>query len=87
MVERINQEQYSGFGELFYSFLKVEIKSPPIILPNTILYSLNAYEEKKELEKWRAVKRFILSEENKNIERLKKTINPQLLGVMEGITS
>mgnify|MGYP007077440359 CR=1 FL=1 len=87
MVERINPVQCNGFGELFYSFLRVEIKKVITILTNTIVYSLNTYEEKKELEKCRAVKRFILSDKNKNIERLKKTINPQLLGVVEGITS
>tara|TARA_R110002020_G_scaffold149055_1_gene325227 strand:+ start:391 stop:651 length:261 start_codon:yes stop_codon:yes gene_type:complete len=86
-VERINREQYNGFRELFYSFLRVEIKRPTNILTNTIVYSLNTYEEKKELENFRAVQRFILSDANKNIERLRKTINPQLFVVVEGITS
>ena len=86
-MERINREQYNGFRELFYSFLRVEIKRPTNILTNTIVYSLNTYEEKKELENFRAVQRFILSDANKNIERLRKTINPQLFVVVEGITS
>ena len=84
-MERINPVQCNGFDELFYSFIRVERIQHNTILPITILNSLNSYEEKKELKNCRAVKRFILSEENKNIKRITKDYKPSVFSGIGGV--
>ena len=84
MVERINREQYNGFGELFYSFIRVERIKHNNILFTTIPNFLNSYEEKKELENCRAVQRFILFTDNKNIKTITKDYKPSVFNALGG---